>query len=110
MTLPLCDSSYIIFTTIVASQLSIISLYRQLCSSISPLHPVLPALVEVYVNSILTPVGKLSIESTNQPISEDEIKMVFATSLSRKVIVKILFLFSIDLYYSFFFVLPINET
>lgn len=59
-------------------------IYRQLCSSVPPLHPVLPALVEVYVNSILMPVGKFSIESTNQPISEDEIRVVFSNSLSQK--------------------------
>ncbi|CAH1402206.1 unnamed protein product [Nezara viridula] len=59
-------------------------IYRQLCSSIPPLHPVLPALVEVYVNSILMPVGKFSIESTNQPIMEDEIRAIFSNSLIKK--------------------------
>ncbi|CAH0382391.1 unnamed protein product [Bemisia tabaci] len=51
-------------------------IYRQICSSVPPLHPCLPALVEVYVNSILFPV-KRTYENTNQPISEDEIRIVF---------------------------------
>ncbi|KAK9504230.1 hypothetical protein O3M35_010608 [Rhynocoris fuscipes] len=57
-------------------------IYRQLCVSVPPLHPVLPALVEVYVNSILMPAGKLPQENTNQPISEDEIRAVFSNILS----------------------------
>ena len=59
--------------------------FRQLCTSIRPLHPVLPALVEVYVNSILMPAGKSPLENTNQPISEDEIRAVFSNSLVHRV-------------------------
>ncbi|XP_014216742.1 integrator complex subunit 2 [Copidosoma floridanum] len=51
-------------------------IYRQICASVSPLHPLLPALVEVYVNSILVTSNK-SIEHTNKPITEDEIRRVF---------------------------------
>lgn len=56
-------------------------IYRQFCCSIPPLHPVLPALVEVYVNSILMPAGKQ--ENTNQPISEDEIRAVFSDAIPQ---------------------------
>ncbi|KAL1132582.1 hypothetical protein AAG570_010534 [Ranatra chinensis] len=59
-------------------------IYRQLCVSVPPLHPVLPALVEVYVNSILMPAGKSPQENTNQPITEDEIRAVFSNSLVDK--------------------------
>lgn len=51
-------------------------IYRQICDSVPPLHPVLPALVEVYVNSILVTNTKTS-EHTNKPITEDEIRRVF---------------------------------
>ncbi|CAB0002154.1 unnamed protein product [Nesidiocoris tenuis] len=56
-------------------------IYRQICVSVPPLHPVLPALVEVYVNSILHPAGKGPQENTNQPMSEDEIRAIFSTLL-----------------------------
>lgn len=59
-------------------------IYRQMCISSSPLHPVLPALIEVFVNSILVPAssssgrgGGGSQEQTNEPISEQEIRAVF---------------------------------
>ena len=55
-------------------------IYRQICDSVSPLHPVLPALVEVYVNSILATNHK-AIEHTNKPITEDEIRRVFQNSV-----------------------------
>lgn len=56
-------------------------IYRQICSSVPPLHPVLPALVEVYVNSILVPSPKAPQEHTNRPMSEDEIRRVFQNSV-----------------------------
>ncbi|XP_068086623.1 integrator complex subunit 2 [Anabrus simplex] len=56
-------------------------IYRQICSSVPPLHPVLPALVEVYVNSILVPSTKAPQEHTNQPMEEDEIRRVFQNSV-----------------------------
>lgn len=55
-------------------------IYRQICDSVPPLHPVLPALVEVYVNSILVINNKTS-EHTNKPITEDEIRRVFQNSV-----------------------------
>ncbi|KAL7289015.1 hypothetical protein TKK_0016972 [Trichogramma kaykai] len=54
-------------------------IYKQLCDSAPPLHPVLPALVEVYVNSILVTTNK-GHEQTNKPITEEEIKRVFQNS------------------------------
>lgn len=55
-------------------------IYRQISDSVPPLHPVLPALVEVYVNSILVTSNK-TIEHTNKPITEDEIRKVFQNSV-----------------------------
>lgn len=55
-------------------------IYRQICTSNSPLHPVLPLLVEVYVNSILLPNAKTS-EFTNKPLTENEIRRVFQSSI-----------------------------
>lgn len=57
-------------------------IYKQICSSVSPLHPLLPALVEVYVNSILIPSSKAhNLEHTNQPLDEEEIQRVFQNSV-----------------------------
>ncbi|XP_022123058.2 integrator complex subunit 2 [Pieris rapae] len=56
-------------------------IYRQICNCTAPLHPVMPALVEVYVNSILVINNKGSNEYFNQPITEEEIKKVFRNSI-----------------------------
>ncbi|VVC92951.1 unnamed protein product [Leptidea sinapis] len=56
-------------------------IYRQICNCTAPLHPVMPALVEVYVNSILVINNKGSNEYFNQPITEEEIKRVFKNSI-----------------------------
>ncbi|XP_045510921.1 integrator complex subunit 2 [Colias croceus] len=56
-------------------------IYRQICNCSAPLHPVMPALVEVYVNSILVVNNKGSNEYFNQPITEEEIKKVFRNSI-----------------------------
>ncbi|KAJ8939398.1 hypothetical protein NQ314_011144 [Rhamnusium bicolor] len=50
-------------------------IYKQICTSVSPLHPVLPMLVEVYVNSIMLPNAK-NTEHTNKPLTENEIRKV----------------------------------
>ena len=56
-------------------------IYRQVCVSSTPLHPVLPALIEVFVNSILVPASNRgSHDQTNEPISEEEVRAVFANS------------------------------
>lgn len=68
--------------------------YRQLCESRPPLHPLLPSLVEVYVSSILTLAspkshqnqsGSTGSELGHDPISEEEIRIVFANSFSKNV-------------------------
>lgn len=53
-------------------------IYNQICASSTPLHPVLPSLIEVYVNSILVPATNRGVpDQTNDPISEEEIRAVF---------------------------------
>ncbi|GIY57043.1 integrator complex subunit 2 [Caerostris extrusa] len=56
-------------------------IYKQVCCTIPPLHPVLPLLIEVYVNSVLIPSSKGSIDTTNEPITEEEILAVFSKSV-----------------------------
>lgn len=56
-------------------------IYKQICNTTTPLHPVLPALIEVYVNSIIAPNAKGSLEHTHKPLSEDEILKVFQNSV-----------------------------
>ncbi|KAL3271565.1 hypothetical protein HHI36_022040 [Cryptolaemus montrouzieri] len=55
-------------------------IYKQICTSVSPLHSVLPLLVEVYVNSVIIPTSKNS-EHTNKPLTENEIRRVFQSSI-----------------------------
>ncbi|XP_017787146.1 PREDICTED: integrator complex subunit 2 [Nicrophorus vespilloides] len=55
-------------------------IYRQICVATNPLHPVLPLLVEVYVNSIILPNNR-SAEQSNKPLSENEIRRVFQSSI-----------------------------
>ena len=52
-------------------------IYKQICNSTTPLHPVMPALIEVYVNSLIASNTKVS---TEQPLSEEEIQKVFNKS------------------------------
>lgn len=56
-------------------------IYKQICTCTTPLHPVLPALIEVYVNSIIAPMAKGPLEHTHQPLTEDEIIKVFQNSV-----------------------------
>lgn len=64
-------------------------IYKQICNSTVPLHPVMPALIEVYVNSLITSTAKVT---TEQPLSEEEIQTIFNKSevktqpLYRKII------------------------
>lgn len=55
-------------------------IYRQICNSSTPLHPVLPPLIEVYVNSVIVPTAKGPIEHTHKPLSEEDILRVFKNS------------------------------
>ncbi|TRY97168.1 hypothetical protein DNTS_020330, partial [Danionella cerebrum] len=52
-------------------------IYRQLCETTTPLHTQLLPLIDVYINSILTPASKTNPEATNQPITEQEILNIF---------------------------------
>ncbi|XP_072099646.1 integrator complex subunit 2 isoform X1 [Mobula birostris] len=52
-------------------------IYRQMCETTTPLHPQLIPLIDVYINSILTPASKGNPEATNQPITEQEVLNVF---------------------------------
>jgi len=54
-------------------------IYRQLCSSRAPLHPVLPPLIEAYVSSILLPSSaRGTTDYLNEPLTEAEIRSVFS--------------------------------
>lgn len=56
----------------------ILKFFSQICASVSPLHPLLPSLIEAYVSSILVVPTKTSQElAVNQPITEEEILKVF---------------------------------
>lgn len=56
-------------------------IFKQICNSTTPIHPVLPALIEVYVNSIIVPTAKGPVEHTHKPLSEQEILRVFQNSV-----------------------------
>lgn len=51
-------------------------IYKQICNCSTPLHPVLPALIEVYVLSIISP-----HQNTPRPLTEAEILRVFRNSV-----------------------------
>lgn len=52
-------------------------IYNQICNCSTPVHPVMPALIEVFVNSIILSNSKFASE---QPLNEDEIKVIFQKS------------------------------
>ncbi|XP_063311286.1 integrator complex subunit 2 isoform X1 [Pelobates fuscus] len=52
-------------------------IYTQLCETSTPLHQQLLPLIDVYINSIITPATKSSPEATNKPITEQEVLKVF---------------------------------
>ncbi|GAB6030189.1 Integrator complex subunit 2 [Chamberlinius hualienensis] len=56
-------------------------IYKQICAAVAPLHPVLPPLIEAYVNSIIIPSVQGQNDTTNEPISESEIMAVFSNSI-----------------------------
>ena len=66
-------------------------IYRQICKSHAPLHPLMPSLIEVYVSSILTFVApknqsqSAGTELAHDPISEEEIRAVFANSFPKNL-------------------------
>jgi len=54
-------------------------IYKQICNSCAPLHPVLPPLIEAYVSSILIPSSaRATTDHLNEPLSESEIRSVFS--------------------------------
>ncbi|RXG68957.1 Integrator complex subunit 2 [Armadillidium vulgare] len=56
-------------------------IYKQICQCSTPLHPVMPQVIEVYVTSILVPHNRSGVTETfNGPITEDEIMAVFSQS------------------------------
>ncbi|CAH1791964.1 unnamed protein product [Owenia fusiformis] len=57
-------------------------IFKQLCSSTTPIHPLLPPLINVYVNSIISPSNKS--DHTNSPITQKEIMTVFQDSVLVK--------------------------
>ncbi|NP_001025696.1 integrator complex subunit 2 [Xenopus tropicalis] len=52
-------------------------IYTQICETTTPLHQQLLPLIDVYINSIITPASKSSPEATNKPVTEQEILKVF---------------------------------
>ncbi|GFR61653.1 integrator complex subunit 2 [Elysia marginata] len=54
--------------------------YKQICSSCFPLHPLLPQLIESYVNSVIPKTQRP--EHTNERIQEDEALALFETTLA----------------------------
>ncbi|XP_017138123.1 integrator complex subunit 2 [Drosophila miranda] len=57
-------------------------IFKQICSAVRPIHPVMPALVEVFVNTLIipNPTGKVNIDHIHMPFTEVEILHVFRTS------------------------------
>ncbi|RWS15481.1 Integrator complex subunit 2-like protein [Dinothrombium tinctorium] len=56
-------------------------IFRQICKATPPINPVLPPLLEAFVNSIIIPYSKSSVSTTNEPISEEEIMSVFSYTI-----------------------------
>ncbi|CAL8102119.1 unnamed protein product [Orchesella dallaii] len=79
-------------------------IYRQINSSTLPMHPVLPALLEVYTQSILVPgtstVGstKVLLELTNEPLTDNEVLAVFKTFHNLNLAPQLLILYYLLLY------------
>ena len=54
-------------------------IYRQICVSSTPLHPLLPPLIEAYIQSVIMP--SMKTDRSNEPITEKEIMSVFSHSV-----------------------------
>lgn len=52
-------------------------IYKQVKSCTAPLNPVMPPLIEAYVNSVIIPPTKMSNVNTNEPITEEELLAIF---------------------------------
>ncbi|XP_072034600.1 integrator complex subunit 2-like [Amphiura filiformis] len=55
-------------------------IYKQICNTTSPLHPLLPPLLEVFVNSVVVPTQVGARQFRNSPLTEREILSVFKSS------------------------------
>lgn len=64
-------------------------IYHQICNSSTPLHPVLPSLIEVYVNSIIVPTARGPVEHTHQPLTQEDIIRVFHDSVIGSTLNKV---------------------
>ena len=55
------------------------NIFRQICESTTPVHPVMATVIDVFVNSVLVPASNRvgSGDQLNEPISEEEIKVLF---------------------------------
>lgn len=53
-------------------------IFKQLCHCSTPIHPLIPPLIDVFINSIILPSGKA--DRTNDPITEEEILRIFKGS------------------------------
>lgn len=79
-------------------------IYRQITASTLPIHPVLPALLEVYAQSILVPgtstVGstKVLLELTNEPLTDDEVLGAFKAFHNLNLAPQLLILYYLLLY------------
>lgn len=59
-------------------------IYKQICNSSAPLHPVLPLLVESYVESITVPNLNPPIKYTDEPLSIEDMLGVFNLDLDAR--------------------------
>ncbi|CAG7720553.1 unnamed protein product [Allacma fusca] len=78
--------------------------YRQILASEQPIHPVMPALMEVYVQSILTTttgfggITPKTADINNEPFTDEEILKVFQSINSENLAAPLLVLYYVLLY------------
>ncbi|XP_077996243.1 integrator complex subunit 2-like [Glandiceps talaboti] len=58
-------------------------IYKQVCNSTTPLHPLLPPLIEAYVHSIIQPTHSGGEQARNRPLTDREIFSVFEETRIR---------------------------
>ncbi|XP_021962074.1 integrator complex subunit 2 isoform X2 [Folsomia candida] len=77
-------------------------IYRQILTTCFPIHSVLPALLEVYTQSILLPtsstIGGAKVELTNEPLSDDEVLSAFQSFQNKRLAPQLLILYYVLLY------------
>lgn len=86
-------------------EFKLVCLFRQIMSTNMPIHPVLPGLLEVYTQSILVPGtasgtvgGKVVLELTNEPLSDDEVLAVYKDFQKQDLAPQLLVLYYVLLY------------